>query len=452
MNQPKIAVIGAGITGLTLGRLLPGSVVYEKSSFIGGPSRTLHYKDFHFDIGLHWLPHLSTEAETFLNPFMGNGVSKVSTSGEKITWFKNNHRLREIYHPLDFPFEENPLLALNFAASYYWRQVFPKNGNSLESHLINSRGDCYYKLFSRDFVHKFLGVPPDQISLPELPPKERESFLQRLIRWIRRGGRRLPLPKINLEVPYPLPWFGVIVDKLAEGLEIRRSSALTKIHLSGQKVTGIEINHREKISCEHLILTLPPHSFVPLLNPPQEVLQAAQGIRYRDLIYAVLFFDAEQVMEESLVIALGKEIFARAIEPKNWSKQTAPPHQTSVCFEIPCFEGDSLWLSPDPAILKKVSEDFRSYYSVPEPFDGIVIRIPRFRPIFDQNLAAHLKILRGFASSLKNIYFPSDNLFLQGTNINTAVTEALRIAKEVQITSQPEEISNAAAPLTDRIY
>jgi protoporphyrinogen oxidase len=56
-NRGQVVVIGAGPAGLTAAYELCkagiSSVVLEKDKVVGGISRTVHYKGYHFDIGGH---------------------------------------------------------------------------------------------------------------------------------------------------------------------------------------------------------------------------------------------------------------------------------------------------------------------------------------------------------------------------------------------------------------
>src|ERR1043165_8385715 len=56
-NQKKVVIVGAGPAGLTAAYELckegVESVVLEKDTVVGGISRTVNYKGYHFDIGGH---------------------------------------------------------------------------------------------------------------------------------------------------------------------------------------------------------------------------------------------------------------------------------------------------------------------------------------------------------------------------------------------------------------
>ena len=73
----KIAVIGAGITGLTLAQLLQGKfdvLLYEKSWRPGGRMSTRHSDEFQFDHGTQYFTIRGTEFRNFLNEAFLDGI------------------------------------------------------------------------------------------------------------------------------------------------------------------------------------------------------------------------------------------------------------------------------------------------------------------------------------------------------------------------------------------
>ncbi|MBU6141296.1 MAG: NAD(P)-binding protein [Proteobacteria bacterium] len=73
MNKIKIAVIGAGISGLTLARELQNFAqvkIFEKSRGVGGRMSTRYVEDFAFDHGTQCFTARTKNFQNFLRPFL----------------------------------------------------------------------------------------------------------------------------------------------------------------------------------------------------------------------------------------------------------------------------------------------------------------------------------------------------------------------------------------------
>ena len=86
MNKPKIAIIGAGISGIILARELHEVAqvkIFEKSRGIGGRMSTRYIEKFAFDHGAQFFSARTKAFQTFLKPFLING-DVVSWEGKVI--------------------------------------------------------------------------------------------------------------------------------------------------------------------------------------------------------------------------------------------------------------------------------------------------------------------------------------------------------------------------------
>ena len=75
--KKKIAIIGAGISGLTLAQHFKECadvVVYEKARGVGGRMSTRYADPFYFDHGAHTFTARTKEFQAFLKPYMENGT------------------------------------------------------------------------------------------------------------------------------------------------------------------------------------------------------------------------------------------------------------------------------------------------------------------------------------------------------------------------------------------
>lgn len=78
-NNVKIAIIGAGMSGLTLANRLRANAhvqVFDKSRGIGGRMSTRRSEEHRFDHGAQYFTARGAEFQTFLAPFIENGVVK----------------------------------------------------------------------------------------------------------------------------------------------------------------------------------------------------------------------------------------------------------------------------------------------------------------------------------------------------------------------------------------
>ncbi len=100
----RIAIIGAGLSGLTLARALSGVAevtVFEKARGVGGRMSTRYAHPFYFDHGTQFFTARTAEFQRFLAPLIGQGIvaewsGKVVTLAEgekpeKRLWFEPHY-------------------------------------------------------------------------------------------------------------------------------------------------------------------------------------------------------------------------------------------------------------------------------------------------------------------------------------------------------------------------
>lgn len=99
--------------------------------------------------------------------------------------------------------------------------------------------------------------------------------------------------------------------------------------------------------------------------------------------------------------------FGRLHEPKNWSRDMAPPDKSCVVFEYFCNEGDAIWNAPDEELYEKTKNDFRESNIAPQAnhtiFDYKVVRTAKTYPLYEIGFSRYLLKIRDYLKGFANL-------------------------------------------------
>ena len=166
-RDQKVVIIGGGPAGLTaayqLSKVGAKSVVLEKDAILGGISRTVEYKGYHFDIGGHRFFTKVSVVDKMWREVLPEGD------------FLHRQRLSRIYYNRKFFFYPlkpvNALFGLGIfnslliLISYVWAQLFPQMPeDNFESWVTNRFGKRLYLTFFKTYTEKVWGMPANTIA------------------------------------------------------------------------------------------------------------------------------------------------------------------------------------------------------------------------------------------------------------------------------------------------
>jgi len=223
-------------------------------------------------------------------------------------------------------------------------------------------------------------------------------------------GRRRQVRDLEGSFLYPRRGIGQVTEALAAVCDrdaLHTGARVTRVEHDGRAVRSIEVNGERKWPVEAVVSTLPLPLLLHLLDPPppHELMQLAEGLRYRHVRLVAFFLDRPSVTGAATVYFPDASFpFTRVYEPRNRSAEMAPAGSTSLVAEVPCQDDDVAWTEDDPAVIDRVRHHLEAigWISDGELIDTCSERLVNAYPVLDtgceQRVAAISGFLRGFAN------------------------------------------------------
>ena len=448
----RVLITGAGPAGLTaayeLSKLGLRPTVLEADDQVGGLSRTVNYRGYRFDIGGHRF------------------FSKVPLINE--LWQEILHedflvrpRLSRIYyheHFFDYPLKAanalaglGPVEAFLIGLSYTKARLFPHaEETNLEQWVSNRFGDRLYQIFFKTYTEKVWGIPCNEISADWAAQRIKNLSLREAIRNALLGSGRAADGQVitTLIEQFNYPRFG-------PGMMWERCKDLlaTRGHETVGGVRVERVRHRHgRVECvygrtsagelaefgaEHFISTMPLRELIHALDPPppDEVIAAANQLRYRDYLTVVLMVKREAVFPDNWIYIHSPEVkMGRIQNYKNWSPEMVPDHsRTSLGLEYFLWEKDEEWTWPHERLIDLgVKECSRIGLIEPDEVeDGTVVRMKKAYPVYDPHYHESLAVIRNYLESFSNLQTVGRNGLHRYNNQDHSMLTAVYAARNI---------------------
>lgn len=437
MNKDRhITILGGGPAGLSAGYYAKQNglpfTIYEARERIGGNAITLKHGDFLFDSGAHRFHDKDREITREIRDLVGEDFKKIKIPS-KIYYGGNL---------IDFPLSpvdllnKLGLLKVTRAAVELLAARTRKNKKDMDfkDFAVSTYGRTIAESFLLNYSKKLWGKPCNELS-PHISGKrmkglDLKTFLKEALE-----GNKVKTEHLDGAFYYPRKGIGTIVEKLAKfcGKEnIRTNAPVTRIFHGHRRILSIEINGEKQKEVDQVISTLPLPHLLKLLAPlpPEEILNLAEELRFRNLIVVAIFIDKDSITEDGSIYFPEPQFpFTRVYEPKNRSYQMSPLGKTSLCAEIPCFPTDELWDMDEKKLVQRISSLLLKLGWIREEdiLDCEVVRLQRAYPILEMGFE---KKSQKIVDYLKHF----DNLRLSGRNgrfLYTHIHDMVRFAKDI---------------------
>ncbi len=392
----KIAILGGGISGLSVGWLLRQSgwspTILERQPFCGGLARSFHWHGFNCDIAAHRL-YTNNKAtfQTFssLVPLVRNErQSKIFIAGKWIT---------DPVNPLELVMKFFPHPGVSFVWDYLTRDSTSNvAAASFDSFTLGRYGQSLTEFFFRPYTEKLFGIPADEISTAWATQKIRVSgVLDMIKRNTKTYFNHFYYPKEG--------GYGAFCQRLYQDIQadVSLSTSVKALHVEQDKMVGItyETETVEKTEeFDAVVSTLPITILGRLLGIPIH-------LQFQPVSLVYLLMDQPSVSPNHWVYFAHKNfLMNRVSEFKNFSDYGVPKDQTVLCAEVTMEY-------PHDQMIEKVIYDLdqSGFIRKENVLDALLLHEKFGYPIYNRNYEEQLAMVKAQLERFSNLFFTGRN-------------------------------------------
>jgi protoporphyrinogen oxidase len=420
-----VLIIGAGPAGLTAGYLLAKAgktvtIIERDPVYVGGISRTVRYKDFHFDIGGHRFFSKAKEVVDLWNEILPDD-------------FIDRPRLSRIYYNgkyYSYPLKAFEALAnlglitsAMCMASYGLAKLSPiKQPKTFHQWVRNQFGEKLFSIFFKTYTEKVWGMSCDEISSDWAAQRIKGlSLSAAVIDGLTRslGLKKKAAAKLGEQggvktliesFRYPRQGPGMMWEAAAKKIEamggqIFMDTSLERLRWNEAKKHWVVAARNgaegevEDITATHVISSAPITELVASIDPRPDSTPNAESLRYRDFITVALItkIESTQSFPDNWIYIHDPSVKVGRIQNfLSWSPEMAPNGYACLGLEYFCFEGDGLWTSKDKDLIELAKQEIGKIGLIkPEDvLDASVVRQPKAYPVYDDAYQANVEAVR----------------------------------------------------------
>ena len=345
-TKKPVAIIGAGIAGLTAANLLKRNnipfVLYEAGKKIAGLATSFKDTDgFSYDFGAHFITNRLAEAIG-----VGSECRLVKHYGEAV-WLKGK--------TYNYPF--GLMTIPRMSLSWFAGQIRSlRNG-----HTPGSAAEWFHKRYGSaladevalPLLEAWSGAPAENLSPAVGDGLFGGSIAKTLYlktaakltgRAVACGYNREKPENPNVWHVYPNGGVSTLCEKLAEGLEdsIRLESPVEAIIVENEKVVAVLVKGElQEVSA---VISTAPANILAKLVKGSLALQSASQFRYRPMVFINMRFEGRGLLPDTVMWFPEKEFpFFRLTEAPLSMPWLAPEGKTIITVDIGCQKDDEIW-------------------------------------------------------------------------------------------------------------
>jgi protoporphyrinogen oxidase len=432
-------VLGGGPAGLTAGYLLGQAgrhvLVLEAEDQVGGIAKTVEIDGYRFDLGGHRFFTKSVEVDTLWHEILGEEFL-LRPRMSRIYW--NSRYLDYPLRGADVIRKLGPIELTRVTASYLKAALLPKRADdSLEDWVTNRFGRRLFELFFKSYTEKVWGVPTSEIRAEWAAQRIKGLSFFSAAKAAFFGNGDNEVKSLIGEFNYPRFGPGQMWDAMTaaiaeQGGEVRLESRVDRLAIENGRVTEVVSGGETFVDPPAVISSLPLREVVLMAEPaaPQNVIDAALGLRYRDFMSIALVVDGEDLFPDNWIYIHEPDVRVGRIQNfRSWSPWMVPdPDKACVGLEYFCFAGDDLWTMEDDDLVELAAGELDRLGLAPRSAveRGFVTRVPKAYPIYDGDYAERVATIRAWLDTIENLQQVGRNGLHRYNNSDHSMLTAMR--------------------------
>ncbi|MEI7554282.1 FAD-dependent oxidoreductase [Candidatus Chlorohelix sp.] len=452
MAKGRVVILGAGPAGLAAAWKLTERGyqpdVIELKPFVGGMAYTIRSDGYLWDLGPHRFHSSNPAIINEIDKLLGDELEKRDRKTRVFFWNKMyDYPLNAGNLLKNLPLYVAGLSFLDFAATVVKNKIKPSPDDNFESWVVNRFGRRLYDIYFGPYTAKVWGRDPRKLSSSWAAQRVAVVDLWDLtLRTLgfRKGDNNFHHSEYKDLFYYPRQGVGriseVIAEKAAEGgARIHLNARMLEVrHQKGRIAEVVYEQHGKThvLPCDYLISTIPISSLVRSIRPepPEAIMHAAQGLKFRAMIFLFLKLNKSQVTNDHWIYFPDpKVIFNRVSEMRNFSHEAAPHGKGSLTVEITCDIGDEIWTESEEVLYEKTIQGLveAGLFKREEVIGHFFERLPNAYPSYDLNYEGNLAALIYQLSSFDNMITGGRQGLFRYINTDHALEMGFCAAQEI---------------------
>jgi protoporphyrinogen oxidase len=395
----SIFIIGAGPAGLTAAveALEKDAIVtvVESSSVVGGISQTVEVDGWRFDLGGHRFFTKVSRVEDFWKRILPPDD------------FLTRPRLSRIYYKgkfFDYPlkpinafFGLGAIETFRCISSYLWAKVSKgKDQTNFEGWVSKRFGWRLYSIFFKTYTEKVWGISATELSSAWAAQRIKDLSLSKAIANAFGFGKKSnTITTLINSFEYPRLGPGMMWEKASSetqrlGGEVAFEEWPMEISRNGHQLE-IQTNRRN-ITSDFVISSMPLSQLPSILKcQNQDVLSAANNLKYRDFLTVGIVIGTEDVFPDKWIYIHSPDVKVGRIQNfRSWSPELVKPGFSLLGLEYFVNIGDNLWNASDDELISLACSELEllGIAHSRNIVKGYVVRVPKAYPVYDDLYAS----------------------------------------------------------------